>query len=98
MNKGKNGEIYDIGSKDEISIETLVKYTGKLFDYNGEYTYGREYSGSIFRRCPDITKAENDLGYRPKTSWKTGVNKTIKWYKNYLSKTNDLFESFYKKK
>ena len=98
MNKGKNGEIYHIGSKDEISIETLVRYTGQLFNYNGDYTYGHEYSGSIFRRCPDISKAENDLGYRPKISWETGVKKTIEWYRNYLSENTDLFESFYKTK
>ena len=98
MNKGKNGEIYHIGSKDEISIEKLEKYTGKLFNYNGEYIYGPEYSGSISRRCPDISKAENDLGYKPKISWETGVKKTIKWYKKYLSETTNLFESFYIKK
>ena len=41
---------------------------------------------------------ENDLGYKPKISWETGVKKTIKWYKKYLSETTNLFESFYIKK
>jgi len=37
-------------------------------------------------RAFDVSKAKNILGYRPKVDLKTGIKKTVKWYKenNYL--------------
>ena len=37
MEFGKNLEIYHIGDEDEISIEDLTRYTGKLMGYEGKF-------------------------------------------------------------
>ena len=66
MEKGKNGEIYHIGDEHEISIEDLTKYTGEIMNYAGIYEYAPTYPGSVARRCPDISKAKNELNYKPK--------------------------------
>lgn len=95
MEQGKSGEIYHIGSSDEISIETLTRYVGGLMGYQGSYKYAPTYPGSVARRCPDISKAERELGYSPKVSWQDGVALTIKWYEEYLDTHNELHESFY---
>lgn len=97
MEKGGNGEIYHIGSQEEITIRDLIKFTGELMGFNGEYIDAPTYPGSVNRRCPDISKAKKDLGYLPKVSWKDGLSKTIDWYIDYLNKNKDLHESFYKK-
>jgi nucleoside-diphosphate-sugar epimerase len=98
MEKGGNGEMYHIGASEEITIEQLVRYTGELMDFKGEYEYAPTYPGSVNRRCPDISKAKKDLGYEPKTSWKEGLQKTIQWYAEYLSSGKELHESFYDNK
>ncbi len=98
MEKGKNGEIYHIGASEEITIEELIRYVGKKFDFDGEYEYAPTYPGSTNRRCPDITKARTQLGYNPKVSWQEGLDKTIDWYKDYLSSGKQLHESFYDNK
>lgn len=92
---GKNQEIYHIGDEEEITIETLVKHVGSHFEYNGEYENAPTFPGSVSRRCPDISKAKNDLNYSPKVNWKDGVSKTIEWYINYLKDMNNQAESFY---
>ena len=33
-------------------------------------------------RCPDITKAKNELKWQPKVPLKEGLDKTIRWFKN----------------
>jgi UDP-glucose 4-epimerase len=98
MEVGKNCEIYHIGAVDEISIEELTRYTGELMGFEGEYEYAPTYPGSVNRRCPDITKAEKELGYKPKNTWKEGLQKTIAWYKEYLESDKELHESFYDNK
>lgn len=79
-----NGEIYHIGSMVEISMETLTKEVGSLFNYQGGYSNEPTYPGSVQRRCPDISKAKNDLGYDPKIHWKEGVRRTVEWYRAYF--------------
>ncbi len=98
MEKGGNGEVYHIGSMEEITIEELVKYTGELLGFKDEYVYAPTYPGSVARRCPDITKATKELGYEAKVDWKTGLEKTVKWYNDYLDANTELHESFYDNK
>ena len=93
--RGRAGEIYHIGDTEEITIETLVKFVGSLFDYGGPYVNAPTYPGSVSRRCPDIAKAKADLGYVPRTHWTDGLRQTIDWYRDYLAKNPTLTESFY---
>ena len=91
--KDTNGEILHIGDmKSEITIEELIHYMGDLMDYKGIYERQGAHSGSVSRRCPDTTKAENMIGYSPKVQWKEGVKKTVDWYVNYIQSGEDVFE------
>lgn len=98
MEKGGNGEIYHIGSEEEITIKELIKYTGELMNFKGDYIDAPTYPGSVARRCPDISKARRNLGYEPKISWKDGLKDTLTWYVDYLDNNNNLHESFYDNK
>jgi len=95
VEKGKNHEIYHIGDNDEISIETLTRFVGDLFNYDGEYKYAPTFPGSVSRRCPDISKAKAHLNYNPSVSWDEGVRLTINWYIEYLEESKNSHESFY---
>ncbi|MBS1655334.1 MAG: GDP-mannose 4,6-dehydratase, partial [Bacteroidetes bacterium] len=87
-----NGEIYHIGSMDEITIETLIKEAGKIMGYEGVYENAPTYPGSVSRRCPDITKARKQLGYEPKVKWQDGLKITMDWYKEYLQAGKSVYE------
>jgi UDP-glucose 4-epimerase len=86
-------EIFHIGDMDsEISVEKLVKYIGMLLKFNGAYEYSSAPSGSVSRRCPDITKAKRELSYFPRTSWEEGVKYTVEWYQEYIKSEKPIFE------
>jgi len=89
---GTNGEIYHIGTQEEITIEELIRYTGELMGFKGEYENAPTYPGSVSRRCPDITKARTQLGFEPEVSWKEGLKQTINWYNQYLEQGNKVYE------
>jgi UDP-glucose 4-epimerase len=95
LEKGANTEIYHIGDSNEISIETLTRFVGKLLNYDGDYEYAPTFPGSVSRRCPNITKAKNDLDYSPSVDWQSGVIRTINWYLEYLDGDDHSRESFY---
>ena len=79
-----NGEIYHIGNDQEISMKELTQFIGEILEYTGQYENAITYPGSVHRRCPDITKAEKDLGYKPKFDWKQAVEETVFWYKDFF--------------
>jgi nucleoside-diphosphate-sugar epimerase len=89
---GTNGQIYHIGTQEEISIDELIHYTGRLMQFNGQYENAPTYPGSVSRRCPDITKARTQLGFEPEVGWKEGVKHTIEWYNKYLEDGNKVYE------
>jgi nucleoside-diphosphate-sugar epimerase len=87
-----NGEIFHIGTEDEISIGELIEYAGSLMNYNGTFENAPTYPGSVSRRCPDISKARRILGFEPKVMWKEGLQQTIEWYNQYLESGKLVYE------
>ncbi|MFI5130476.1 MAG: NAD-dependent epimerase/dehydratase family protein [Chitinophagales bacterium] len=89
---GTNGQIYHIGTEEEISIGDLIHYAGELMEFNGDYENAPTYPGSVSRRCPDISKARKQLGFEPEVGWKKGLQQTIEWYDQYLEAGNKVYE------
>lgn len=86
-------QTYHIGDdRDEITIETLIRYIGDLMDFNGEYERGASHAGSVSRRCPDIGRARKVLSYEPQVQWKEGVRETVEWYADYYRSGREVFE------
>ncbi len=82
---GKKGEIYNIGNeKNEISMNKLAKkikdnYKNKSKIINRNYP--PSYPGNEpMRRCPDISKARKDLGFKPKINIDESISLFIKHY------------------
>lgn len=91
--KEANGEIFHIGDMGaEITIEELIHYIGELTGFEGPYERQGVHDGSVSRRCPDTSKAEKILGYKPEVNWKDGIKKTVDWYKSYYESGKDVFE------
>jgi dTDP-glucose 4,6-dehydratase len=45
-------------------------------------TYVKDRPGHDRRYAIDATKTNNELGYKPKESFETGIDKTVAWYLN----------------
>ncbi|NND04291.1 MAG: NAD-dependent epimerase/dehydratase family protein, partial [Acidimicrobiia bacterium] len=77
--KGAPGEIYHLGTPEEISIRHLVELIGKTMGVEINVVPGPLRAGGTPRRCPDITKLEG-LGYEPQVMIEAGLAKTVPWY------------------
>lgn len=81
--KGEDGEIYHVGTDEEISIANFIKNIAEILNVDVTLKKGRLRKGGTTRRCPDISKLR-ELGYQPKTSLKEGLTKTVRWYCDYF--------------
>lgn len=83
-NENANGQIYHIGNDQEITMRELTTYIGTILKYDGVYENAVTYPGSVSRRCPDISKAIDEINYKPIFDWKDSVIKTVSWYNEFF--------------
>lgn len=77
-----NSETYNVGVENEITINELVNSIAEILNVKIEIVIGNKTNGSSNRRCPDMSKFKS-LGYIPKHTLYQGLEKTIKWYREY---------------
>ena len=90
LTRGKPGEAYNIGVETpEISIaklaERIVQTARELWNYQGKVIRQMNPDENYLvdnpnRRCPQITKARNELEYNPTISLEVGLKRSLIWY------------------
>ena len=81
LNKPTNA-ILNIGTNTETSIIDLLKLTSKLLDQKLEYTTKPARSMEIEKSLFSYKLAQKTLGWKPTTSIKKGLLKTINYFKD----------------
>jgi len=74
----------NIGSGKEILISDLVKLIIRLVDYKGDIHWDVTKPNGQPRRCLDITRSKELLGWEPEIGFEDGLKQTIKWYEKEL--------------
>lgn len=88
LEKGNLGETYNIGGKNErenlyianVICELLDEMLPKNASYKEQISFVKDRPGHDFRYAIDASKIENELGWKAKENFETGIRKTIRWY------------------
>ena len=81
--KYQSGEPVNIGSGQEIQMRELADILKELMGYKGGFKYLDNGLGGQVRRLLDVSKAEKEFGFKAKTDFRNGLEKTIKaFYEN----------------
>ncbi|HLF18216.1 MAG TPA: dTDP-glucose 4,6-dehydratase [Candidatus Omnitrophota bacterium] len=99
LKKGKTGEMYNIGSYFEQNnlktATTLLKYLNKPSTL---IQFVKDRPGHDFRYSVDCSKLFK-LGWRPKVSFKKGIQRTIQWYMEndaWIDKKRKTLKAYWK--
>jgi nucleoside-diphosphate-sugar epimerase len=76
FDKGKNLEIYNIGTSEKVKISHLAQMISKIYKKNILFVKTKLLKGSPSKRCPEIKKIIK-LGFKQKISLREGLNKII---------------------
>ena len=89
LNKGKLGEIYNIGGNNEKTNIDVVKLIIKIIKdkINMEVSedlieFVTDRKGHDRRYAIDSSKLKKELNWMPETSFEKGIKETINWYLN----------------
>ena len=79
--KYNDPEPVNLGSGFEISIKELAELIVELTGFNGKIIWDKSKPDGQPRRCLNTEKAFHQFGFKAKTLFRTGLMRTITWYK-----------------
>jgi dTDP-glucose 4,6-dehydratase len=90
LDKGKLGETYNIGGKNERENLYIAHTICDLLDqlvpnkkpYHVQMEFVQDRAGHDFRYAIDADKIERELGWKAEENFESGILKTIEWYLN----------------
>ncbi|MBC2742015.1 MAG: dTDP-glucose 4,6-dehydratase [Desulfosarcina sp.] len=90
MEKGKPGEVYNIGGNSEKTNLEVVHAICAILDELSPFADQRRYEtlitfvtdrpGHDQRYAIDASKIKNEIGWAPEETFETGIRKTVRWY------------------
>lgn len=102
LQRGKPGEIYNVGGHNERRNIDVVKLVCKeLGKPESLITYVADRKGHDRRYAIDPEKIHNELGWLPETKFEDGMKRTIRWYAENRGWWEDIvsgeYQEYYKK-
>jgi dTDP-glucose 4,6-dehydratase len=104
---GKVGETYNIGGNNEVENIEVVKAICNILDelcpnnlnglksFSDLITFVDDRPGHDARYAIDSSKIISHLDWKPKESFDSGLKKTIEWYLNNLSWSENILNKSY---
>lgn len=89
VTRGQIGETYNVGGSSELrNIDVVFAVTKIVSEETGVaedelrnlITYVTDRPGHDLRYAIDFSKIRNELGWEPKESFESGLQKTVRWY------------------
>ena len=107
LKNGVIGNTYNIGGGNEkTNLEVVTKLCDLLDElkprddgksYKEQITFVKDRPGHDYRYAVDASKIMDELGWKPKETFETGLIKTIKWYLKNLPWVQNIESGSYKK-
>lgn len=90
LNRGRLGEVYNIGGHNERTNLEVVQVICRLLDemkprpdgksYTEQIRFVKDRPGHDLRYAIDASKIKKELGWTPVETFDTGMKKTVQWY------------------
>ncbi len=105
LQKGRLGEVYNIGGHNEKTNLEVVRVILKAMDKpESLIRFVADRKGHDLRYAIDPKKIETELGWKPKYTFETGIRQTIEWYLEHREwwqhildgEYSDYFKKMYK--
>jgi len=86
--RGRPGEAYNIGNDHEVTIREVAGVMARLSGTSMSFQVSSDphyLTDNPQRRCPDLTKSREELGYAPTVPLEAGLRRTLDWAREALA-------------
>lgn len=78
--------IYNIGNNAPVQLLEFIKTLEHALGKEAKKNFMEMQDGDVVSTYADVTELMNDFGYKPDTHLQIGVEKFVKWYKEFYKK------------
>ena len=83
MEKYNSPEPMNLGNGREVTIRQAIETIAKLVGFAGRITWDASKPDGQPRRCLDVSRARESIGFVATTSFEDGLRKTVEWYASH---------------
>lgn len=83
-------ELVNLSSGMEASIREVVETLADITGFDGDLVWDSGRPDGQSRRLFDVSKAERDLNFRPRTSLREGLVLTVDWYRTHRAEARNM--------
>ena len=84
MEKYDSPEPMNLGSGREITIKYLTELIARLSKFSGKIIWDPTKPDGQPRRCLDVSRAQQEIGFTARTSLEDGLSETIEWFESHI--------------
>ena len=106
LERGRLGETYNIGGNNEKTNISVVETICKILDhlrpradqksYLEQITFVKDRPGHDRRYAINASKIANELGWKPKETFESGIQKTVQWYLDHQDWVEGIVSGSYR--
>ena len=85
MEKYDSPEPINLGSGREITIKDLTELIARLSKFSGKIIWDPTKPDGQPRRCLDVSRAQQAIGFTARTSLEDGLSETIEWFESHIN-------------
>jgi len=82
-------KIYNIGNNAPLPLMTFIETIENSLGKKAEKNYMGMQDGDVVSTFADVSDLIKDFGYKPDTKLTDGIDKFVKWYKEFYGQQND---------
>lgn len=82
QNKDSNFELFNLGNNMPIKTKSLLSLIEKSLNKKAKINYENSINESL-STCANLELSNQKLGYSPKISFEEGMEKFLKWFKEF---------------
>ncbi len=95
--KGRFGEVYNIGGNNELTNLELVRTILQVFQQSeDQIQFVTDRPGHDRRYAIDASKMREELGWAPRYQFEQGIEETIEWYRTHSEWVEDVVSGAYR--
>jgi GDP-L-fucose synthase len=85
LEKYDSPEPMNLGSGREITIKDLTELVARMSRFDGKIVWDPTKPDGQPRRCLDVARAREAIGFSARTSLEDGLKNTIEWFESHLN-------------
>ncbi len=82
--------IYNIGNNSPVQLLDFIKTLEKAIGKEATKNFMDMQDGDVVSTYADVSDLINDFGYKPDTSLEVGIERFVKWYKEFYTDKNKI--------